>query len=193
METESNEVNGLTFKTSANGARLYCMRVQVYGSFFLVCLIKQVLNGGSRTPEELNFCMSLIIGYLFIVLLIYHFFPPHKLRMRMTIQGAQVCLGARGRDVTVPVASLRRIDIVRSWMGRHRVIRIWDAHGIRYTIVSPVGGQRLESWAIEVAAGEGVPVERRVSWYLTLEPVSSFLLTLLVGGLISGLFVTNGF
>ncbi|MBL7645779.1 MAG: hypothetical protein JNK74_06255 [Candidatus Hydrogenedentes bacterium] len=193
METVSGEIEGHTFTTTANGTRLYCMRAQVYGSFLLVCLIRQATNGGSRTTEELNFCMSIIVGYLFIVLMIYHFFPPTRLRTRMTVNGDQVNLVGFAKNITVPVASLRRIDIARSWMGRHRIIRIWDAHGTIYTLVSPKNGQVLEWWATEFAALEGVPVECRVSWYLTLEPISTFLLTLLVGGLISGLFITNGF
>jgi len=162
------------------------MRVQVYGAFLLVWLIKQATNGGSRTPEVFNSCMLIIIGYLFIVLLVYHFFPPRTLRMRMTINGAEVNLVGLAKNITVPVASLRRIDIARSWMGRHLVVRIWDRHGIVYTLVSPRNGQVLECWATEFAASEGVPVECRVSLYLTLEPLSTFVLTLLVGGLVVG-------
>lgn len=193
METVNDDLEGQTFTTSDNGARLYCMRIQVYGSFLLVWLIRAATNGGARTTDELNFCMSIIIGYLFIVLLVYHFFPPHKLHMRITLHGGQVNLVGYAKNLTVPVASLRRIDIARSWMGRHRIIRIWDSHGSIYTLVSPKNGQVLESWAIEVAAGEGVHVERRVSWYLTLEPLSTFLLTLLAGAILSGLTATNGF
>ncbi len=191
LETVNDDLEGQTFTTSANGARLYCMRAQVYGSFLLVWFIKSGSNGGSRTTEEFTTYLSIIVGYLIVSLLGYRSFPPRWLRMRMTINGGEVNLVGYARNVTVPVASLRRIDIARSWMGRHRVIRIWDAYGSRYTIVSPVDGQRLESWATEVAAGECVPVERRVSLYLTLEPISTFLLTLFVGGSLSALFITN--
>lgn len=193
LDNESYATEEHTFTSSANGARLYCMRVQVYGSFLLVWLIKVTTNGGTTTTEDLSFCMSNVIGYLLIVLLVYHFFPPHKLRMRMTLDGGQVNLVGYARNITVPVSSLRRIEILRSWKGRHRIVRIWDSNGFLYTIVSPAGGQWLEWWAAEFATREGVSVERRVSWYLTLEPVSTFVSALIVGGIVGAPFITNGF
>jgi hypothetical protein len=106
------------------------------------------------------------------------------------VEGDQVQLVKCMRTRNIPLSDVRCICVEYSSDGHHRLVTLRTPYLAYYRVRDPEHGDALEAWAKEQAAGMGVDVQIRRSWFLSLGGRGTWVLycTLgVVGGLIAGM------
>ena len=188
MNAAHPSVEGITFVTSPEGHRFE--RTQLRAFVVAMALGGFCRYGYPATGAEWAELVFQLIVFLVPFLGLSYAQNTWELGSSFRVEGDQVQLVKCMRMRNSPLSDLRGIYVECSRDGSHRLVTLRAPYRAYYRVRDPEHGDALEAWAKETAAGMGVDVQIRRSWFLSIGRWGTWVLYCAVGilgGLLAGM------
>lgn len=188
MNAAHPSIEGITFMTSPEGHRYERTQLRAYAvatSLGVFCW-----HGFPATGAAWADIVFQTAIFVVPVLLLSYTYNASEWDSTFRIDGHYVHLVRRTRERKVPLSELRWIHVKSSRDGSHRLVTVRAPYLAYYRVRDPEHGDALEAWAKETAAGMGVDVQIRRSWFLSIGRWGTWVLYCalgILGGLLAGM------
>lgn len=187
MSAAHGSIEGITFMTCPEGHRFE--RTQLRASAVAISLGAFCWYGFPQNRADWATIVFEVLIFLVPVMVLSFTYDSSAWASTFRVEGDHVRLMKRARTRNIPLADLRGIRVKYSRDGSHRLVTLVAPYRAYYRVRDPEHGEALETWAKNEAAGMGLDVRIRQSWFLGLGRHGTWVLYCAVGavgGLLAG-------